>query len=221
MVPANNTTMEVELAAWLAPGSVLTTVKIPRGRGLLTKETLPAYREEAIALAHRRFVQAHLDLIAYGCTAASFISGPEADAELQTQLVGATGLPVVTTARAMVDVLQYEGARRIALVTPYDDAVNERLEAFLAAGGIEVARLSTFRAPDVDALGRITADEVRDLARATMASDCDALFIGCSQLPTRAILDDLRAELGRPVWSSVAATAWAAESLHLVEGSRV
>ena len=36
MVPANNTTMEVELPAWLPAGSTVTTVKIPRGQGLLT-----------------------------------------------------------------------------------------------------------------------------------------------------------------------------------------
>ena len=48
MVPANNTTMEVELAAWLPQGSTVTTVKIPRGQGLLTKESIPAYRDSAI-----------------------------------------------------------------------------------------------------------------------------------------------------------------------------
>ncbi len=42
MVPANNTTMERELAAWLPEGSTLTTVKIPRGEGLLPKATIPA-----------------------------------------------------------------------------------------------------------------------------------------------------------------------------------
>src|SRR5262249_19707513 len=49
MVPANNTTMEGELAAWLPAGSTVTTVKIPRGPGLLTPETIPAYRDSAIA----------------------------------------------------------------------------------------------------------------------------------------------------------------------------
>ncbi len=34
-------------------------------------------------------------------------------------LTEATGLPVVTTARAMVHALQHEGAKRIAVVTPY------------------------------------------------------------------------------------------------------
>ena len=51
-------------------------------------------------------------------------------------------------------------------------------------------------------LGRITATEVQDLARKTMGPDCDALFIGCSQLPTRAILPGLAAEIRRPAWSS-------------------
>ena len=58
MVPANNTTMERELAAWLPPGSTVTTVKIPRGEGLLTKETIPAYRDRAIALAREHLPRA-------------------------------------------------------------------------------------------------------------------------------------------------------------------
>jgi maleate cis-trans isomerase len=213
MVPANNTTMEVELAAWLPKGSSITTVKIPRGAGLLTTETLPAYRDSAIELARQHFTGGKHDLIAYGCTAAGFISGPAGDAELQTKLREATGLPAVTTARAMVSALQHDGVRRIAVVTPYNDMVNQQLAAFLADGGISVARMDTFRAPDVIALGKITAEQVRDLARATMSPDCDAMFIGCSQLPTHAILDELHAEFKRPTWSSICATAWDAKRL--------
>lgn len=119
MVPANNTTMEIELAAWLPAGSTVTTVKIPRGQGLLTKETLPAYRDSAIALARTHFASGAFDLIAYGCTAAGFLFGPAGDAELSAMLTEATGLPVVTTARAMVNALQHDNAERIAVVTPY------------------------------------------------------------------------------------------------------
>jgi maleate cis-trans isomerase len=195
--------------------STVTTVKIPRGQGLLDKETLPAYRDSALALARRHFADGDHDLIAYGCTAAGFISGPAGDAELQAMLAEATGLPVVTTARAMVNALKHDGAKRIAVVTPYHDAVNRQLVAFLGNDGISVARIDTFRAPDVVALGKITAEQVRDLARATMGPDCDAMFIGCSQLPTHAILDTLRHELKRPTWSSICATAWDARRLRI------
>ena len=213
MVPANNTTMEIELSAWLPAGSTVTTVKIPRGPGLLTKETLPAYRDSAIALARTHFASGAFDLIAYGCTAAGFLFGPAGDAELSAMLSEATGLPVVTTARAMVSALQHDKAKRIAVVTPYHYAVNAQLAAFLADGDIAIVRMDTFRARDVTELGRITAEQVRDLARATMGADCDALFIGCSQLPTHAILDGLQAEFARPAWSSIKATAWDAARL--------
>jgi maleate cis-trans isomerase len=41
-----------------------------------------------------------------------------------------------------------------------------------------------------------------------MRQSCDALFIACSQLPTRDILSGLERDLGRPAWSSIRATAW-------------
>jgi maleate cis-trans isomerase len=208
MVPANNTTMERELAAWLPEGSTVTTVKIPRGEGLLTRDTIPAYRDRAITLAREHFSDGEVELLAYGCTAAGFLSGPGGDAELAQQLREATSLPVVTTARAMVNALQHDRARKVAVVTPYGEEVNRQLSAFLASADIGVVRLASLNAPDVTALGRITAEEVHALARETMGSDCDALFIGCSQLPTFAILSDLATEFDRPAWSSISATAW-------------
>jgi maleate cis-trans isomerase len=206
MVPINNTTMEGELLKWLPEGSTCRTLKIPRGAGLLTRETVPAYKQAALDLA-RKFDDDDLDAIVYGCTAAGFIYGPAGDAELAGQLCDITGKPVVTTARAMVDALERCGAHQVAVVTPYQDVVNQQLTAFLAASHIHVRTLSTFRAASVEELGRITAQQVADLGRKTMREDCDALFIGCSQLPTYAILESLKGELGRPVESSIHSTA--------------
>ena len=207
MVPINNTTMERELLAWLPAGSTCTTLRIPRGKGLLTPETMPAYKAQAIALA-AAFSDADIDVVAYGCTAAGFIAGPAGEAELAAQISEATGKLVVTTARAMVLALQEIRAIEIALLTPYSDHVNEQLMVFLTEGDIRVKRLDSFRVADVEELGRIQSDAVAERARATMGKDCDALFIACSQLPTYDILDSLQTEFGRPAWSSIKATAW-------------
>jgi maleate cis-trans isomerase len=205
MVPINNTTYEREMLGWLPAGSTCMTLKIPRGAGLLTPETLPAYMESALELA-RQFDGADLDLVVYGCTAAGFISGPAGDASLAAKLAQVSGKPVVTTSRSMVLSLQEIGARDIALVTPYQDAVNDQLKAFLADGNIRVRRFASFYADNVDALGRISADEVAALARETMDADCDAMFIACAQLPTQPILEELNREFGRPVLSSIWST---------------
>jgi maleate cis-trans isomerase len=206
MVPVNNTTFERELLGLLPPGSTCRTLRIPRGKGLLTPETLPAYKAQALALA-AQFASMDLDVIAYGCTAAGFICGPAGDAQLARELADITRKPVVTTARCMVQALQEANVGRIALVTPYLNEVNDQLKAFLADGGIRVKRFNSFFAADVEALGRIDSAAVANLARETMSDDCDGLFIACAQLPTQDILEPLREEFRRPVLSSIWATA--------------
>jgi maleate cis-trans isomerase len=206
MVPANNTTMEPEMLDWLPEGSLCKTLRVPRGDGLLTPESLPAYKKAAVELA-AAFTEAPVDVIAYGCTAAGFILGPEGDAAIAKDLAAITGRPVVTTARAMLDALREIGARRIALLTPYQDDVNMRIRRFLESGDISVDHLDSFHAADVSALGRITEDEVEQRARAMIEADCDALFIACSQLPTFHILDSLQSAFGKPVLSSIQSTA--------------
>jgi maleate cis-trans isomerase len=207
MVPINNTTMERELLAWLPAGSTCTTVRIPRGKGLLTSEAMPAYTAQALALA-ATFADLDIDVVAYGCTAAGFIAGPAGEAKLAAQVAEITGKPVVTTARSMVSTLLEARAKEIALLTPYPDQVNEQLMVFLTDADIRVRRLDSFRVNDVEELGRIRSDVVADRARGIMDQGCDALFIACSQLPTYDILDSLQAEFGRPAFSSIKATAW-------------
>jgi maleate cis-trans isomerase len=151
-----------------------------------------------------------LDVIVYGCTAAGFLAGPDRDAAVAAKIGSITRKRVVTTAGAMNAALGQLGARRIALVTPYLDVVNERLKAFLAEAGVQVDVLSSFRAQTVDELGAIRSEQIRERAREAMRPGVDAVFIACSQLPTYAILAELETELGVPVWSSIRATAWQA-----------
>jgi maleate isomerase len=158
----------------------------------------------------RTFAADDIDMVVYGCTAAGFMAGPERDAEVAAEISNVTGKPVVTTAGAMTAALTHIGARNIALVTPYLDLVNVRLKSFLGASGISVEVLASFRAQTVDELASITPAQISALARTVMRESCDGVFIACSQLPTLTLLEDLERELGRPVWSSIRATAWQA-----------
>lgn len=218
LVPVNNTTMEAELPAWLPAGSTCRRLGIPRGKGLLRPEDLPAYLAQTTKLA-AAFARDDIDLVAYGCTAAGFMAGPRRDAEVAAEISALTGKRVVTTASSMNAALGHIGARRVTLVTPYFDEVNARLRAFVESAGIRVDALASFRAGTVDDLAAITPAEIAALAREVMRAESEAMFIACSQLPTRAILGDLEREFGRPVWSSIRATAWAASRAAAVEAA--
>jgi len=209
MVPANNTTMEGELLAWLPQGASCRTLRIPRQQGLLTMADIPAYVGQAETMAEA-FAEDPVDLVVYGCTAAGILAGPERDAGIAGSLSDITGSPVVTTANSMVESLRAAGARDIALVTPYQPEVNDKLKSLLARSQIGVRRMSSFGASNVEELEAIGPDQIAARARETMDKGCDALFIACSQLPTRAVVGPLEREFKRPVWSSIKATAWRA-----------
>jgi maleate cis-trans isomerase len=207
IVPANNTTMAGEMERLCPEIGRFHVAGVKRGPGLLTLADLPSYRDSTIA-AVEPFLGEAIDLVVYGCTAAGFIGGPEGNAAVVDALAERCGVTVVSTAGAMIDALRHDGVRRVDVVTPYLDAVNDGLRRYLAAEGFAVAGFDSFFCPDVAALGRVTAEEVATKALTT-AADGDALFIACSQLPTLPILGALRDQLRRPVWSSVHATAWA------------
>src|SRR5688572_21025922 len=164
MVPANNTTMEPELLAWLPEGSSCRTVRIPRGKGMLTPETLPDYLAQAIALA-KDLRDPDIDVIVYGCTAAGFMAGPAKDADVAMQLAAITKKRVVTTASSMTAVLKDIGAHKIALITPYLDQVNERLKVFVHEAGVSVEAFSSFYAKTTDELAAITSAQIAERAR--------------------------------------------------------
>src|SRR5436190_15733048 len=151
MVPANNTTMEPELLAWLPEGSSCRTVRIPRGKGMLTPETLPDYLAETLKLA-KELADPDIDIVVYGCTAAGFMMGPAKDADVAMQLAAITKKRVVTTAGSMNAVLKEINAYRIGLITPYLEETNERLKVFLHEAGVTVEAFHSFNAQTTDEL---------------------------------------------------------------------
>lgn len=216
MVPANNTTMERELLGWLPPGSTCQTLRIPRGKGLLNRETVPAYQAASLTVA--KDFGSGLDIIVYGCTAASFIAGLETDQALARQLEAMHAAPVVTATMSMLEELRKTGAKTLGLVTPYSDEVNASLVTVLAGAGITVTQIERLPAPDVEALGRLTAEDASMAARRLAGGRMDAAFIACSQLPTAAMLGSASETLGIQVFSSIQASA--AQAMKRVAAAR-
>lgn len=211
VMPASNTTLVPEMAALLPGFGTQLVARVVRPPRPLVAADIPEYGDATVAAA-AEFGQ-RPDVVVYGCTAAGFLAGAEGNQAIVDRLAAQTGAPVVSTAGAMVAALRHSGARRVAVLTPYLQDVNDGLVAYLAAEGIEVGVLDSFLCPSIDALCAVTGAEVLERALAMDVSGSDALFIACSQLPTLGVLDVLAARLGMPVWSSISATAWQAGRL--------
>ncbi len=217
VVPENNTTMQPEISALCPALAPLPIARVKRPARTLLLEDLPAYGEATLA-AIEPFAGRQFDLVIYGCTAAGFLGGPTGNAEMVERLHSRTRATVVSTAGAMIDVLQHEGISNTAVVTPYLAPVNDGLRGYLELSGIAVETLDSFYCKTTAELGRITEEQVLELALRTVTPRSQCLFLACSQLPTLNVVAKLRARLGIPVWSSIGATAWAGANALAAQG---
>jgi maleate isomerase len=134
LLPSSNPVGEPEVAAMLPPGISLHTTRLKLA-GSSPEELLAmtAKVEEGAAL----LADAGVDLIGFNCTAVSTFDEKMAE-NIRTRISAASGVPAISTADGILAGFQAIGVRRVVLLTPYIDAVNEREIAFLARHDIEV-----------------------------------------------------------------------------------
>lgn len=210
LVPSINTTMETEFWRIAPQGVSVHSARISGGRHG-TPEELRSM-ESAAKVAARDVGMVEPDVVVYGCTSGSFFEGPEWNKKICAQLTEITGAPTVTTAGAMAACLLAGGHNSVAVVTPYVELTNERLKDFLRAHDIKVTHLGAFDMLDMFDHAKIQPEEIYRKVREADSDDAQALFVACTQLRAMEVLDMLERDLGKPVYSAVQASAWAAYS---------
>jgi len=205
IVPSVNTTTEPEFA-WIAPPGVA----FHCARIFLDTTTPDALRAMNAEVRHAARLLATLspDVVAYACTAGSFVDGPDATRALLTEMRAIANCAVVATSAAMVDALHHLGVIRMALASPYPEDVTESERRFLTESGFDVVAC--------DFLGRsgagirpTTFDEIVALVHRVDRPRAEAIFVSCTDLRALEIVDRLEYALGKPVLTSNQVTLWA------------
>ena len=213
LAPPGNVAMERELPMYLPPGIVISHNRLSRPSPDVTKESL-MLMAASTPQASRDLAMAwpKPEVIVYGCTSGSFVAGPGREEELAGEITQETGIPAYTTSSAVVAALQALGARRVLLVTPYIDEVNQHEIAFLEHRGIQVDGCEAFGLRDTRDIAKVASEEVaeRVMKRADEAKRSGAVFISCTNLLTMDQIDMLERELGVPVASSNQSSLWIA-----------
>ncbi|MFI0236041.1 Asp/Glu racemase [Streptomyces sp. NPDC016845] len=199
-----------ELRRWLAPRAEYTlafTDEVPYRDNLELVSRLgrPALLAEPV----RELVARGAEAVAYLCTACSFVDGVAGERALRAAMLGYGAPRALTTSGAAVDALRAVGARRVAVVHPYQEPVGARLAAYLAECGLDVVGLTALGLDAVEDVYTVAREQVVDAVVAGDRPEADAVFVSCTSLPTYDALPHLREHLGKPVVSAVQATAWA------------
>lgn len=191
-----------EIALMAPDGVQFLTTRLPfRNTGLEDDRAMvDGVADAAALLAH-----AAVDLIAFNCTAASMLAGPDV---IRSEVTAATGIGCVSTIEAVVGALRRVGATRVVLLDPYPEEVEDAEVDYLTRQGISVVerRGPACRTPVEQ--GSIRPEEWVRLAGEIDTATADAVLISCAGTQTADAIDRIEHTTGLPVVTSNQALLW-------------
>jgi maleate isomerase len=173
----------------------------------VTPENLHAMEPELTKAASLLPRGAQCLAVGYGCTSAAAHIGP---ARIATRIQAGVDTPTVTEpVSALIAACRHLGVRRLGLISPYIASVSDRLRSVLQDAKIEVTHFASFEEPVEERVVRIAPQSVEHAAlEIGRRTDCDAIFLSCTNLRTLDVIASVEAKIGKPVFSSNQVLAW-------------
>jgi|SRR5215470_1441922 len=153
---------------------------------------------------------ARCDTVVFHCTANAMAEGREGEAALVRRVADESGAVAFSTAQAIVEALNAMAMRRVVLLSPYAEAVNDHEREFLAEHGIEVERDVALNLSSSDEYLRVPVARWIELAREHAQGSADGFFLSCTNTTQIEAIDTIERETGKPAINSNQATLWAA-----------
>jgi len=204
LIPSTNTTVEIECR--LLPASYQAHVGRLKSSG---SGSFAPSRDEDIDYQSHLLGTARVEMIILAQTSASLFADDYDDVVTKRMSAGA-GAPAITSAQAVGRAARALGARRVAIVSPYSDAVNERAaHYFKAKHGLETVALEGFRATDSYAIGKLGPENARDAFARIDRPDIELFLVPGGNFPTMPSIAAWERRLGKPVVTTNQASIWA------------
>jgi maleate isomerase len=175
----------------------------------LSDEALAQFAIDEILRAASLLADARCQVIAWNGTSAGWL-GFGTDQELCRKIEAATGAQACTSVLALNEILALRQVRRMGLVSPYLPDVQARIIANYAAIGIEVVAEVHWSLQDNFSFSEVDDATVSAGVRAVAAAKPDAIVVFCTNLRAGPLAVGLEAELGIPVYDTVATVVWKA-----------
>lgn len=207
VVPSSNTTNEPEFRHGSPDGVSVHSARMTL-EGVNEAELVDM--ADDVETAVKLLSTADVDLIVFGCTTGSLVKGMGYDERIQDLIEDTAGVPGIATSTAIMDAFDALATESLAIATPYTEQMNAREVEFLEDNGYTVTDIVGLGIEPNVGIGRQEPSTSYRLARQVDSPDADAVFVSCTNFRTFEIIEQLEADLQKPVISSNSATLWAA-----------
>ena len=199
----------------IAPEGVTVCMTSLRVMGLTQEQYSGALGRMEAAVAE--MVSRKVDAIVQAGVPLTVTQGWDYHTQLAAQVAKLTKIPFATDIGACIEAMQFLGMRRVVMITPFDDAMHEKLIRYVSKAGIQVLAAHSIRPPDAEEIARhydistvplsVPYHAAKALFRATAGAD--GIWITGALMPSVAVIQPLEQDLEVPVVTSMQAMAWA------------
>ena len=186
----------------------------------LSDQALAQFQREEILRAAALLGDAKCQTIAWNGTSAGWL-GFDEDVGLCRDIEATTRARACTSVLALNEVLALTGARTLGLVTPYTPDVQARIIENYASIGVDVVAESHWGLRDNFSFSEVDGVTIAAAVRTVAAAKPDAIAIFCTNLAGAPLVAGLEAELGIPIYDTVATAVWKSLRLCGADPARV
>jgi maleate isomerase len=212
IVPSTNTVVEADYNRMAPPGVTMHTGRMYIDQPVMDSDAafvaIMDQIRRSIQVAIRDVLTCQPDYLIMGMSSATFWGGAEGNARFIAEVQAQSGLSVSTGASACRAALEAHGARRLAVLSPYQPVADKQVTTYFEEAGFEVVRFTGLRCPTATAIAHVGEDALRDVLRSLDGPDVDAIVQVGTNLSMVRLADEAERWLGKPVLAINAVTLW-------------
>ena len=162
-----------------------------------------------IIRASSALADAKVDIVVFHCTGHAMEEGPEGDARTREAITLATGVEATSTAAAIQEAIAALGLKRLILMTPYEQDVNNHEIDYLRQIGVGVVHDVALALPGSDDYLAQPPERWADLASEHARDEADGYFLSCTNTTQIEAIEPIERRVRKPVVNSNQAVLWA------------
>lgn len=222
LTPSSNTTLEPVTTAMLAeiPEASAHFGRFRVTEIALSTNALAQFDNSEILRAAELLSHAKCQVIAWNGTSSGWL-GFDADRQLCADIEQATGARACTSVLALNEIFALTGVKRFALVTPYLYDVQAAIVANYADAGYACVAERHLSLQDNFSFSEVDGATITRMVREVAAKKPDAIAIFCTNLRGAPLVAQLEAELGIPIYDTIATVVWQALRLAGADTRRI
>src|SRR5205823_3704359 len=209
LTPSSNTSLEPLTSAMVSglPGVSAHFARFTVTEISLRDQALGQFDDAKILEAAKLLADAKVDVIAWNGTSSGWL-GFDADEQLCRRITKTTGIPATTSVLALNEILAQTDARDFGLVTPYLDAVQEKIVANYRRSGYNVVAERHLNLHVNFSFSEVTEAQIADMVRDVAKAKPRAISTFCTNLKAAHLVPRLEQETGIPIYDTISTVVW-------------